>query len=1002
MISEITFGTSIVKNSITNDSAVTTVDNIKPLSFLEFIRNTNVDYTPEEYNNFYLSYLKQWADVTNSTQQTASVSFVELYVNFLKEIVITYSTQSELKFFSTLDYTNPVDLDIAIPIFVEKIRQIIIFYKEKRDETKYVVDRSKIKGNTNSIEKAIFEKIYTYIFSTEQQPQYTELNLSLETIVDSMQIDIEEFVDVYGNYFDLPRVDTSTGTLRDELYSSNINDIDVNLFFTIIRPNDIFKSNIFLTEIPLAVNYATTVDLICDPTNPLLLIDNQINKCGITDADRESLKRELISKYIGVDFYYVSTLNNTLCAGKFITAQNPSANIPNLQTADTATVQSNEIKLLKDLGIFFKPDTQGLFQLNASNYTYSIDAAKLSPESVYIYPDPNVYGNVSVNSQVTYPLIFVCDYTKDVKNISSGFATGDPKISNYEQTFTPYYAKEQSVNKNIVDEDSLNLNFSDLYNKGYITKVQYDIFGNEYALFKDELGYTFRSIEDLSYESYILDLQLDGHVFNDIYEGYNFNYSTTGTLDGSIRSGISSLTVDRPSLPLFTLSGSPYTLFFREFIPYTDLIQPSRNILGKFRDAGSYVFDDGSVLPDPISADSSSYPSPQPYYYTELTDGGVSSFTPITRGYITGGISNSNFTLDVKTKYSDVNVQDYDCGYFTDNISLTNDYNYQDNYLYFDSVDTNSLTVVSSITGTNELKTQAYKRKLNGKLYVKNQRYSLSQPLSTALNSIFNKYSTSVTGELYNKVKDFDIIYDTIICETDSYLVFDKIKYEEGEFVTPSTKNTYFVRNSAAAINKFSNRFFNEYDKKLTFCVIGELTEDFVSNIITQSEVDLVTEDLLNIEAALLSLSGSNYKVLLPIIYQYDIVYNTTVQVFPRVDDILNYSINMFSFRDTFTPDFDVNIIKVDKPVITYNSFNNVYKMTYTCTDTNNMFYLYDIGFTVKKNAVTFVSSKFYRQSKLVNTTNFNEVSAGYPSTNYITTNVLKGSVSKSNGTLIL
>ena len=1002
MISEITFSTSIVKNSITSDSTGITVDNTQPLSFLEFIRNTNVEYSPDEYNNFYLSYLKQWADVTNNSQQTTSVSFVELYIDFLKDLIITYSTQSELRFLSTLDYTDPVDLDIAIPIFVEKIRQIIIFYKEKRDESKYIIDRNKIKGSTNSIEKAIFEKIYTYIFSTEDQPQYTQLNLSLETIIDDMQIDVQEFVDVYGNYFDLPRTNESTGTLRDELYSSNINDIDISTFFAVVQPGDIFKSNIFLLEIPLAVNYATTVDLICDPTNPLLLIDSQINKCGITDVDREVLKRELISKYIGVDFYYISTINNVLCAGKFIESQNPSGNIPNLQTADTATIQSNEIKLLKDLGIFFKPDTQGLFQLNASNYTISFNTDLVVSDKIYIFPDPNVYGNVSVNSQEIYPLIFICDYTKDVKNISSGFATGDPKISNYEQTFTPYYAKEQTVNKTIVDEDSLNLNFSDLYNKGYITKVQYDIFGNEYALFKDELGHTFKSIQDLTASSYILDLQLDGHVFNDIYEGYGFNYSTVGTTDNSIRSGLTSLTVDTPYTLLFTLSGSPYTLFFREFIPYDDLIQPSRNVTGKFRDAGTFVFEDNTALPDPLPADNISYPSTQPYYYTELADGGVSTFTPITRGYILGSISNSNFILDVRMLYSDINVNEYDCGYFTDNVALTNSYDYQDNYPYFNSVDTNSLTIVSSITGTNELKSQALKRKLNGKLYVKNQRYSTSLPLSSSLNTLFSKYSTSVRSEIYYRIKDFDVIYDTIICETDSYLVFDKIAYTDDGFTMPSTKNTYFTRNSAAAINKFSNRFFNEEDKTLTFCVIGELTENFVSNIITQSEVDLVTEDLLNIEAILLSLSGSNYKVLLPTIYQYDIVHNSTVQVFPRVDDILNYSINMFSFRDTFNFSFDVNIIKVDKPVITYNSFNSVYKLSYTCTDTNNMFYIYDIGFTVKKNAVTFVSSKLYKQDKLVNTTNFYELSSGFPTTSYVTTNLLNGSIVKSNGVLIL
>lgn len=970
MTSEITFSTSVVKNSITNSNATVTNDNTQPFSFLEFIKNTNVNYTPEEYNNFYLSYLKGWANYTNTKNNNQQVNFVQLYVEFLKDLVVTYSTQSELKFLSTLDYTDPIDLDIAIPIFVEKIRQIIIFYKEKRDEAKYVVDKTRIKGNASSIEKAIFERIYSYIFSTDQQPQYTLFNLSLSTIASEMQINVEEFVDVYGNYFDIPRTSTNTDTLRDQLHQSNVNSIDIANYFSVVNPKDVFNSQFFLVEIPLAVNYSATVDLICDPTNPLLLIDNSIaNKCGLTQTERDTLKKELISKYIGVDFYYTSTLNDTLCSGKFITAQNPAANVVNLQSADTATIQSNEIKLLRDLGLFFKPDTHGLFQLNSNNYTYSIDAAKLLPNSVYIYPDPNVYGNVSLNKQANYPIVFVHDYTKDIKNISSGFAAGDPIVNNYEQTVSPYFAKDQNTVKNLVNNDSLNLNFSDLYNKGYITKVQYDIYGNEYALFKDEFGHTFKSIEDLSSSSYILDLTLDGHVFYDLYEGAEFDYTKSGTIEGSTRSGVSASTVFDAHSPQFTLPTRPYTLYFREFTPYAEFAVTERNIIGKLRDAGSFTFADGTLLPDTLSgADNSAYTLSQPYYYAELDDCGVSSLIPLQRAYIDAGISNADFTLDVKTIYSNINVQEYDCGQFLDEFTIANDFNYADNTSYFDSVDVNSSSVVSNINGNNELKAQAYKRKLNGQLYVKNQRYSTSLPLSTALNVIYSKYSDAVTDQIYNRIRDFDVIYDSIICETDSYLVFDKLTYNDMVFISPNTKNTYFTRNSAVATNKFSNRFFNEQNKTITFCVIAELQ----------------------------SLSGSNYKVLVPTIYQYSVLNNTTVQIFPRVSDTENTLIEAFSFRDVFTSTFDVNIVKVDKPIITYNSFNSIYKLTYTCTDNNNMAYIYDLNFAINNNAAILYSAKLYKQNKVINTTNF------FNLTGYADINVLDGTTTRNNGIIIL
>jgi hypothetical protein len=1011
MSNKITFGTSILNNSITNSNATITIDNTQPLSFLEFIKNTNVDYSPDEYNNFYLYYLKQWADITNTKNGNTAVSFVELYIDFLKNLVLTYSTQQELKFMSTLDFNDPVDLDIAIPIYVEKIRQIIIFYKEKREEAKYSVDRNKIKGSSASIERSIFEKIYNYIFSSEQQPQYTSLNLSLSSIVTEMKIDIEEFVDVYGNYFDLPRTNTSTATVRDTQYSSNINDIDINLFFKEVLPADIFGSQVFLLEIPLAVNYAVSVDPICDPTNPLNFI-NADNKCGISQDERDSLKRELISKYIGVDFYYITTINDVYESGKFITAQNPSSNIPNLQAADTATIESNEVKLLRDIGLFFKPDTIGLFQLNSSNYTYSVDETKLETGKVYIFPDPNVYGNVSVNRQIDYPLVFVHDYTKDARNSSSGFASGDPKISNYEQTFTPYYTRQQNQEKNTASEESLNLNFSDLYNKGFITKVQYDIYGNEYALFKDEFGQTFKSVENIESDLTILNLTLDGYDFFDSIEGYNFNYSTEGSVDGSIRSGLSTLTVNNVKLPFtepqFTLSGFPYTLFFRDFTPYQESIIPERNITFRYKDAGGFTFLNSDALPDPILADSISpaYPSSSLYYYQELAEAGISQLTPyIERGYILSGTNYSNFTLDgryiLSSEQSGITTSNFDCGYYTDISQLTNDYDYDYNYPYKDDVSADSLTIISSISGNNTFNTQNYKRKLNGKLYIKNQRYSTSTILSSSLSAIFSKYSASVKNEIYNKVKDFDVIYDTIICETDSYLVFDKINYEDSTFITPGTKNTYFTRSSSNTINKFSNRFFNEKEKTLTFCTINQLEDGGGAYLTTETGLQTITTESpfspINLQAEFESLTGTSRSILLPAIYQYHIIDNTIVQVFPNLDDITRSATQLFSIRNHISNIFDVNITKIDKPVVTYNSFNRIYKLTYTCSDSNNMVYVYDYSFSIDNDLVTFHDGKFYKPGKVINTTGFYSTSI-----QYATTGALQGTPNIQGGTFIL
>lgn len=995
MVSTITFSTAIVQNSITNPLADTSIagDNTAPYTFLEFITNTRVEYTPEEYNKFYIFYLKEWSEIKSKNSEEA-FNYVTLYVEFLKEITLTYTTQQELKFLSTLNFNDPLDLDIAIPFYTEKIRQLCLFVKEKREEGKYVVDRNKIKGSEYSIQQSLFEKIYDFLFTAEEDPQYTTLNYTLSNIYNNLKIDIREFVDVYSNYFDIPRVDSGDR----EFYSSNVNDIDIELFFD--SPSEIFASPVFLSEIPIAVNIAVNIDVVCSSLNPIVAgpdggqnINQDLElgcfeQCGFSFEEKIALKKRLIQKYIGVDFYYIDNTVIPPVSGILFKAEAPYGNIQNLQTPDTATTPSNQVKLLKDIGLFFKPDKTGIFKLNANNYSYNIDFTKLNKDKVYIYPDPAVYGNVGFNKQTDYPLIFEIDYRKDVKNVSSTFAVGDPYVKDDEQNISPIYTKQQSRNKNFISEDSLNLNFADLYNKGYITKYQTDIYGNEYALFKDEFGSYFKQIE-LIPNSFIKNLLLNGYLFFDPLEGYNFDYSQAGVYSNTIRSGLSTHTVDFESSPSFNLSGRPLYLYFREYYPYQELdtsnnlgellgtgysaftsltallesFTPSQNInevVASEKECGTFTFYDGTFLPDPIHADYEDYPSPFNYYYTTLVEAGLSSLYPLHRAYLFPNLlteelsalttedyqnlsleatPNANFTLDVKSVLS-ASGGYYDCRYFSDNIVIREDLETLESKIADDST-----TLVSSLTGANDVKSQIEKRNLEGKLYVKNQTYSLSYPISTALSVIFNKYNSSVKSEVYEKIKDFEIVYDSIIIETPNYLLFDKIKYDDNEFKTPSTKNTFYSI-SGSNLKTFSSRFFNEKSKDVTFCVMNYLE----------------------------SLSSTNYKTIYPEIYRYDVVTNNTKKLYPTTD--VSSLSSIFSLSAIYDNLYNVNIIKINKPSLTFNSYNQMYKLTYTGVDNNNLFHMFDYEFDVVNDVVTFYSGKVYKHNKSITTTSFGEVSS--------------------------
>lgn len=1032
MVSDITFNTAIIRNSITGTGDASEIkDNVKPFSFLDFIINTNVEYTPEEYNNFYIFYLKQWADVKNSSEEVSKTNYISLYVEFLKEITLTYSTQQELKFLSNLDFTDPVDLDVAIPFYVEKIRQIILFFKSKRDEGKYVIDRNRIKGTNLSIERSIFEKIYDYLLTTEKDPRYTSLAFSLSNIATNLKIDIGEFIDVYSNYFDVPRSEEAARSFL----TSNLNDIEVNVFFDSV--DEVFKGEVFLREIPIAINNAVNFDVTCSTLNPIFanaaanninnatadntgsasseIIRNCAELCGFDYDSKLELKKNLIRKYIGTDFYYIDTTVSPPVSGILFKADKPYGNIQNLQTADTATTPSNQQKLLRDIGIFFKPDKTGIFKLQANKYSYDIDTEKIANSSkIYIFPDPSVYGNVSINSQDDYPLIFEYDFRHDLKNVSSSFNNSDPYVRNDEQTFSPYYAKQQSEIKNFVNDNGILLNFSDLYNKGYITKYQTDVFGNEYALFKDELGSNFKGI-DTTAASYIKNLQLDGYVFRDqaFNEGYNFNYSTAGLYANVIRSGLSSHTVDIESSPNFELSGSPYYLYFREFTPYQELntstplgslystgfnaftpaitaIEPggfnnvnsSGAVYVVIKDCIGFSYDDNSILPDPLFADYEDYPNQQPYYYQTLVDCGVSKITPtIERAYfpnittetdidiitdtntpIVRETSNANFALDINDNFS-LSEGYYDGGYFTDKQIFELDEN------YIITIAPGSNTVLSNLVGSSDIRDQIEKRNLLGKIYVKNQTYSTSLPLSTALFNVFNKYNASVENELYTKPRDLEVIYDNIIIETQNYLVFDKILYDEGVFITPETKNTFFDR-STSFIRSFSNRFFNEKDKTITFCITDTIP----------------------------SLSGANNKPIYPNIYQLDMTKGNLVKIFPKNTDIVSLS-STFSVDDLYDSNYNVNIVSVKSPVLTYNSFNDMYKLSYTGVDNNNLFHLFDCEFSIVNGEAKFHSRKYYRHNKTHLTSNFTS-----PESIFVNINAINGdyTIDTTTGEIIL
>tara|TARA_R100000951_G_C2625387_1_gene175826 strand:- start:68 stop:1321 length:1254 start_codon:yes stop_codon:yes gene_type:complete len=405
--------TVLVKYSITNSDITDGVyrDTVAPFSFLDFINYTQADYSPEEYSSYYSAYLQNWYSTQGSSEEEQKTQFKDYYRQFIREITINYTTETEKRFLEKINFNDPADLDVAIPFFANRLKDIALFYKKKRDESKYVIDRNKIKGSTTGLEKAIFDNIYNFIFNTEDS--LDTQNQSVFAAVEGLGIEIEEFIDVYGDYFDLP----DTGN------SNNINEIETKYYLDPTGINAISSGDNFLTNLrTFKINPPTLTpeefDAICNPDNELVQLYNQYKTGGLSIAQFYSLKRALISKYIGTDIYYIDTTTTPATSGLMVRADNPAANSLNLQGVDTATVESNQTKLLRDVGLNFREDDIGLFKLQAETFIYEIDTTLLETGNVYIFPDPVQYGNVSINPQPVYPIYYKFDYRFNTRNVS--------------------------------------------------------------------------------------------------------------------------------------------------------------------------------------------------------------------------------------------------------------------------------------------------------------------------------------------------------------------------------------------------------------------------------------------------------------------------------------------------------------------------------------------------------------------------------------------------------
>ena len=956
MSNSFVFSKTLPLNSIVNPETLPKdyLDYNAPYSFFDFLKNVEETLTPLQFNNFYVNYIRLWNDKKNILEAKTDDTIQNRYIELIKEITLKYSTLEEKRFLTNINFDDEDDLDVLLPFYSKKIVEICNYYTQKRENIKFKTEKNKIKGTFSSLEKSLFETITDVVFSDVLEIELQQNVINYEEILNDLNIEIEELYDLYNSYFDndpkqsYELYDVKT-ELRKQLYSSNINDINANLFINFdeaVKAQLIENIRVFLNEFGriFTINYDfTQIDLNCKPDEKLY---NLVTGNKPTATRLVELKNKLITKYIGSDFYYITTGTTItdVASGLLFKSQNPTGNLLNRHFPTTATIEEeSDLQSCRRIGLFFTPEKNSILYYSVPEKRYIIDRSKLEPEKLYIFPDPELYGNTFGLTRTfdnLYPLIHIADYSKSVKNFSSFIVEGDINSNPYEQDFYAYYSRNQISDSFIMGKEGLTTNFSEMYNKGVITYWSTDIYGNQYALFKNKpkLKLTDNTIvvsESATicefYDGGPIKFSENGFLPDPIFTSnpewvkpnvwasdYYYNLLIEGGVGGYYK-GLMERGLDAPLVIVDGLIINPIERLTYTFdVNFNVLYSIDLNTI----DGLLYT---SSTFEWELNVDENNLDVPPLDYYLDglfynrepiLYNTGFKNLNPKPPATLDGNSdeAENEFTAKFENPYilSSVKYKEFDGGEFTEICDDIFDFETQTNFIINNTL--NETRTISSFYEDYSLNSYDL-RKSYGSIYIKNINTGIIEPLSSALNVQFQSKYTSISSEIYTQVEEFNLYNDFLIIKTINNIIFEKVNYQNGKFIYSGTTENYISRKNSNQNELYntSNAFIFE---NRDYCLIAQIS---ATNIL------------------------SNSFYLIPILYKID--YNTANI------EIINTSKTLSSFLNESDKN-PIKINKIRKPYLVYNTRNNKYCIITIIEDQNELAYVYQIKFDFNGNYI--------------------------------------------------
>lgn len=242
------------------------LNTISPLSYPSWLKY-QIALAPDSAIQLYSEYLKNWYE--NNTLATASTTSAQIkndYIQLLKDLNFLFNDDENDLFISQLDYTNNQEIALAIPYFVQKLKQISKILSYKRESIKKAKIRYNLAGSNNGLETLLYQYILNGFTTRENNitqvpsssltqffPALSSINgnffIELEELHDSQtyhdsdpSVPITDYVDVSSTLNDIPFEDVSEQDILGILssrYLSRVTDTPLSRLF-----------NQYLMEVP--------------------------------------------------------------------------------------------------------------------------------------------------------------------------------------------------------------------------------------------------------------------------------------------------------------------------------------------------------------------------------------------------------------------------------------------------------------------------------------------------------------------------------------------------------------------------------------------------------------------------------------------------------------------------------------------------------------------------------------------------------------------------------